>query len=150
MVSFPRNDQGRGQRSDNNAGRSNASSTAQDTRVPNPSASNAQTRRTDATAFRTDGTQQKEAGRDKNNDFVRAPAQARRDTAGTASSQPSEGSHKSEPVVKKAPDNAPVKTAQTSREQSREHSASHASSKPKQKEEDKSDSGDRGKGREGR
>jgi hypothetical protein len=150
MVSFPRNDQGRGQQSDNKAGRGNAPSTAQDTRVPNPSASSAQTRRTDATAYRTDGTQQKEVGRDKNNDFVRAPAQARRDTPGTASSQPSEGSHKSEPVVKRGADSAPVKTAQASREQSREHSAPQASAKSKQKEkeEDKSDSGDHGKGRE--
>ena len=154
-VTFPRNEQERGLQSEVNRGRADAS----EPRVQsNPSPSSL--RRTDETrrgvvvAPRNERPQQQEAGRDRNNDFVRAPAEARRESPREprgGSSQPSEASRRSEPAVRNAPNSAPAATAHPSREQSRGRSAPQSSSSSRQKkEEDSSDSGDRGRGRDGR
>src|SRR5262249_48372971 len=105
-------------------------------------------------APRDERPQQQETGRDRNNDFVRAPAEVRgespREPRG-GSSQPSEASGKSEPAVKNAPDSAPAATAQPSREQSRGRSGRPSSSSSRQKKgEGSSDSGDRGRSRDER
>jgi hypothetical protein len=154
-VTFPRNEQGRVPRSEVNRGRADA---AEPPVQSNPSPSSLrkvdETREGNVVAPRNERPQQQEAGRDRNNDFVRAPAEARRESAREArgdSSQPSEASRKSEPAVKNAPDSAPAATAHPSRQQSRGRSdrLSSSSSRPK-KGEDTSDSGDRGRGRDER
>jgi hypothetical protein len=154
-VTFPRNEQGRVPRSEVNRGRADAS----EPRVQSNS-SPSSLRRTDETqrggivAPRNERPQQQEAGRGRNNDFVRAPVEARRESPQeprAGSSRPSEASRRSEPAVRNAPDSAPPATAHPSREQSRGRSAPQSSSKSRQKtEEDSSDSGDRGRGRDGR
>jgi hypothetical protein len=153
-VTFPRNEQGRGPRSEVNRGRADAS---QPPPQSNPSPSNLrrtdETRRGAVVAPRNDRAQQPETGRDRNNDFVRAPANARpespREPRG-GSSQPSEASRRSEPAVKNAAESAPAATAQPSHE-SRGRSARLSSSSSRQKtREDSSDSGERGRGRDER
>ncbi len=122
-VTFPRNEQERVPRSDVNRGRADASERpVQSNPSPSSLRRSDETRRGGVVAPRDERPQQQETGRDRNNDFVRAPAEARpespREPRG-ASSQPSEASGRSEPAVRNAPDSAPTATAQPSREQSR-------------------------------
>src|SRR5262249_9734244 len=105
-VTFPRNEQERVPRSEVNRGRADASERpVQSNPSPAKLRRSDETRRGGVVAPRDERPQQQETGRDRNNDFVRAPAEARRDSPREpreSSSQPSEASRRSEPAVKSA------------------------------------------------